>query len=222
MSVKILHRRSKLSPTHTISILPNLSTPSEKSILGNITENVDSLFKHRKSASGNPLSVAERISEFIHFNKPNIDIGSISPLIQKLKVPGLILVGVAFIAGLAYMAYRLYSNWSEKKADETINKIMKDFSESTPELLQLPGWYDQVRNEVAEAVNSKNDTYMVEQITRIKTSMIEKQKSMGHPVGSGIDFFGYSKKGNHKLHKQMKNMHLSSYSGGGMVMPLSY
>lgn len=205
MSVKVLLRRSKLSPTHTIQMLPNLA-PENKMILGNI----GSFFPHRKSASGDALSVAERISEFIHFNKPNINLGSLSPILQKLKVPGLILVGVAFVAGLAYLAYRLYTNWSEKKANETINKIMKDFEESTPELLKLPGWYDQIRAEVAEAVHSKNEEYMIEQITKIKTSIIEKQKSMGHAVGSGIDLFE-----DHSYY-----LPTSKKLGAGIIMPL--
>jgi hypothetical protein len=202
MSVKVLHRRSKLSPTHQISLIPNLQETSPISF----AERFGSYFPHRKSASGEPLSIAQRIAEFIHFKKPNIDLGSMYPLLQKLKVPGLVLVGIAFISGLAYMAYKLYKNWSEKKANETVDKIMKDFTDSTPELLHLPGWYDQVKNAVSEAVYSKNDTYMVEQITKIKTSIVEKQQSMGHPIGSGIDFFGKCRG--------------CSKTGGGIVMPI--
>jgi hypothetical protein len=181
MAVKVLQRRHN-------PMIPNLESPPPQStsFFSNFGKN---LAKHKKSASGQPLTIGERISDFIAFNKPNVNLGAMGPLLQKLKIPSLIIAGISFVAGLAYLAYRLYSNWSDKKANETIEKIMKDFSETTPDLLKLPGWYDQVKNEVTQAVRSGNDKHMVEQITKIKTAMIEKQKSMGHAVGSGFDLF---------------------------------
>lgn len=202
--VKILHRTPKLAP------LPNFETPLDPDKSKGFVTALGSFFPHRKSSYDRPLTLTERISEFIHFKKPNINMNEIAPLVQRLKVPGLVLIGVAFIAGLSYMAYKLYSNWSDKKANETVDSIMIDFTETTPELLQLPGWYDKVRNEVFDAVNSKDDVYMVEQIAKIKTSLIEKQQSMGHAVGSGIDLFVCANKSKKK----------GGRCGRGVIMPL--
>lgn len=214
--VKVLYRTSKLGPTTRISMVPNLDMDppvkygATSSFFDNIGSKIGSFFPHRKSASGEPLTIAQRISEFIHFNKPNIslDMDSFIATLQRLKVPGLAILGVAFVAGVAYLAYRLYKNWNEKKAAETVNKIMKDFEESTPELLQLPGWYEQVKNEVVAAVNSGSDTQMVELIAKIKTALVEKQQSMGKQVGSGIDLF--------EDHIPIRRR----YHGAGVIMPL--
>jgi len=200
--IKVLRRIPKISP------LPNFDPPSDLSKSKSMISYLDSFFVHRKSSYDRPLTIGERIAEFIRLKKPDINMNDISPLVQRLKVPGFVLLGVAFIAGLSYMAYRLYSNWSEKKANETIDSIMQDFSETSPELLRIHGWYDKVRNEVSEAVNSKDDVHMVEQIAKIKTSLIEKQQSMGHLVGSGIDLF-----------KCIQNKN-NSRSGRGIIMPL--
>jgi len=188
MSVKILHRRSKLAPSSGITLM-NMDPPAKYNALPNLFDRIDKAFPHRKSADGGPLSVLDRIKEFIHFKKPDIDMGSVGDILQKLKVPGLVLLGVAFVGGLIYLAYKLYRNWSDKKAEDTINTIMKDFANTAPELLEVPGWQEKVRNEVADAVYSGNEQTMVESITKIKSAIVEKQQSLGKKVGAGIDLF---------------------------------
>lgn len=216
MSVKVLHRRTKLGPTTGISMLPNLdSDPPVKygaiSAFGNLPKIT---FGHRRSATGDPLTIGEKISEFIALNKPNLNINmnSIRELLSKLKVPGLALLGVAFVGGIAYLAYKLYSNWTNEKASKTVDKIMEDFAATTPDLLNLPGWYDQVKTEVINAVGSGDEANMVEQIAKLKTSIVEKQQSMGAKVGAGIDLFDDLC----VLTPRMKKMKI----GGGVIMPL--
>lgn len=195
MAVKVLHRRSKLSPSTGISMLPNLSLdpPANYGPSQSIFQRVDALFPHRKSPDLAPLSFVDRVREFIHFKKPNVDLSAITPMLEKLKVPGLVLAGVAFVAGITYLAYKLYTNWSAKKAEDTVNKIMGDLESTAPELMAIDGWRDKIRAEVVSAVNSGEEG-MVATIANIKADIVEKQKSMGSKVGGGIDLFGGRKK----------------------------
>lgn len=195
MSVKVLQRRTRLGPSAGISMLPNLNPdpPVSYAPVPSIFQRIDALFPHRKSPDLTPLSFADRVREFIHFKKPNIDLSAITPILEKLKVPGLVLAGVAFVAGIAYLAYKLYTNWSAKKAEETVNKIMADLESTAPELMAIDGWRDKIRAEVVSAVNSGEEG-MVTTIANIKTDIIEKQKSMGAKVGAGIDLFGGRRK----------------------------
>lgn len=188
MSVKILQRRSKLSPSHG-SVIMNLDPPVKYNPLPNIITRIDNAFPHRKSVDGAPLGFLDRIKEFIHFKKPNIDLSQIKDIAQKLKIPGLVILGVSFIAGLIYLAYKLYKHFTPEKVNETIDSIMADFMETAPQLMQIPGWAEKIREEVRLAVESGDQSKMVEEIARIKTSIIEKQESLGENVGKGIDLF---------------------------------
>lgn len=210
MSVKTLYRRSKLSPIHNIT-MANMDPPVKYNPIPDIFTRIDKSFPHRKSADGEALSFIDRIKEFIHFKKPNIDLPPVGEMLQKLKVPGLVILGVSFIAGLIYLAYKLYKNYSAQKAEDTINKIMADLVETAPDLMKLPGWSEKIRAEVEYAVTSGSENSMVEEIARIKTSVIDKQKSMGAKVGSGIDLF---------RSQPMTYKHILRGYGSGAVMPL--
>lgn len=207
MSVKILQRRTRLSPTSGISMVKNMDPPVTYNPIPNILGNIDRAFPHRKSVDGAPLSLLDRVKEFIHFKKPNINLANVGDVLQRLKVPGLVLLGVAFVAGLVYLAYKLYRNWSDKKAAETVDKIMADLRETAPSLMEVPGWFEKVRAEVEAAVYSGDETQMVESIAKIKTEIIEKQKSIGEKVGAGIDLFAESP----RIHTRI---------GRGAIMPL--
>lgn len=216
-TVKVLMRKSKLDPRPFVQMVPNIEP--RNSMLDSLTDRFKSMFATRKSASGGPLTIAERVGEFIARNKPNIDINmsDLVATLSNLKVPALAIVGIAFVSGLAYLAYKLYKNWSAGKAEETVNKIMKDFEESTPNLLEVPGWYDKVRNEVVDAVNSGDEKEMVERIASIKNSLIEKQQSMGGHIGGGIDLFDSYANGRGLV--PMKIYEPIAY-GAGVVMPM--
>ena len=215
--VKVLMRNSKLDPRPFVQMVPNIEP--RNSMLDSLTDRFKSMFATRKSASGGPLTIAERIGEFIARNKPNIDIDmpSLVTTLANLKVPALAILGIAFVSGLAYLAYKLYNNWSASKAEETVNKIMKDFEETTPDLLDIPGWYDQVRNEVVAAVNTGNEKDMVERVAAIKNSIMEKQQSMGGRVGGGIDLIDSYANGRGIVPMEI---YQPIAHGAGVVMPV--
>jgi hypothetical protein len=163
-----------MGSAHKVDFLPNLVSMG-----------------HRKTAEGAPLTIMEKIREFIVQNKPNItaDPSAIIAAAKRVKMPLLAVAGVAFIAGVSFLAYKLYKHWSEGKANETIAKIMKDIEASTPDLLRMDGWREQIHQEVSDAVHAGSPEEMTKRITEIKTAVIEKQRSSGKAVGAGIDLF---------------------------------
>jgi|ERR1700744_1674967 len=220
MKPKILYRTRLGRPTSIPTIFGKYESASYIPQLQDARESVESIFAARKSASGGPLTVAERVGEFIARNKPNlnIDTSAIASIASKLKVPGLALLGVAFVAGVSYLAYKLYRKWSDSNAEAAINKIMEDLKSTAPDLFKIPGWADQVRNEVIEAVSSGNDVAMTEKILQIKTAVVEKQNSMGKPVGAGIDLF-YDKQ-SPRYTKRERSYMPNLYHGRGLVSPI--
>lgn len=189
--IKVLNRTRLGRPT-SIPLARHYKPPVGE-IFRDARESVSSAFLHRKTADGGPISFLSRIKEFVARNKPNISVDwtKVSDVLEKIKAPTFIILGVAFIAGVSYLAYRLYKNFSENKAKETIDKIMKDLEETSPDLLKVHGWRQSVRNEVAGAVLSGNENTMIDKIMKIKEKIIEHQNTINpQNTGNGIDLFG--------------------------------
>jgi hypothetical protein len=155
-----------------------------------------------------PLGMLDRIKESIVFNAPGIasaasslsgllDSDVLGQVLSRLKLPAIAALGVAFVSGLAYLAYKLYNRYTTSGADEAVEKIMADLSNTAPDLMKVEGWYDKILGEVIDAVESSNDpSVLVEKIAAIKTAVIEHQKTISpERIGSGISLFAGRKKG---------------------------
>lgn len=198
MSVKTLRRITQQQR----NIVAGTDTVAQSSVLGRLfgsagDEGAEFLYRigrHRKSADDLPLSTIDRIKESIVFNAPALasamDKGTIMNLLSKLKLPIMITLGIAAIASIAYLAYRLYGHYTAKKKQETIDAIMKDIEATAPDLVNVPGWRESIRNEVDEATSSKDAQHMVERVAAIKASVIKHQQTINpNNVGSGINIY---------------------------------
>jgi hypothetical protein len=143
----------------------------------------------RKSASGEALTFAQKVSEFIARNAPKVEPGAVMDILQKAKTPLLVTLGVTAAAGLIYLAYKLYKHFTEKSARETVETIMADLRNVAPDIFNVPGWEAQVETDVMNAVTSGPEN-MVNEIARIKATLIDKQqKTNPRGMGAGINMF---------------------------------
>lgn len=197
MSVKTLRRITQQQR----NIVSGTDAP-QSTVLGRLfnsageegSEFLHNMGRHRKSADDLPLSTVDRIKESIVFNAPALaaamDKGTLMSLLSKLKLPIMITLGIAAIAAIAYLAYRLYTHYTSKKREETIDTIMKDIEATAPDLVNIEGWRESIRNEVEEAVSAKDAQHMVAKVAEIKANVIKHQQSINPTnVGSGINVF---------------------------------
>lgn len=187
-TIKVLQRKAKPSSLH----FQQAPTKQSSIVDIGIKSGFENMLSTRKSPTGNPLTIFEKIKEFISRNKPyiNIDWGRLRDVVSRLKIPILGVLGIAFISGVAYLSYKLYQHYTEKNKNETINKIMHDFEETSPDLFNVPGWRESILKEVQDAVNSGNESIMTEKIVKIKEKIIDHQSNINHKnMGSGIDLF---------------------------------
>lgn len=193
MSVKILMRRPGPSLGSVLSQPsppPVSSLPTFKNILTGLGDKISSAFATRKSASGDALSFVEKVGEFIARNVPSIDPITVMNLMSAAKVPALAALGVAAAAGIVYMAYRLYKHFTEKGARETIETIMKDLRDTAPDVFNVPGWAEQIEEDVTTAVGAGPEE-MINKIAQIKNTLIEKQRATAPKnIGAGLNVFG--------------------------------
>jgi len=199
MSVKTLMRRTKLNRS-IITPEPDIIDKA-KSMLGRLFSPSDAgsdfihrMGRHRKSADELPLSTIDRIKESIVFNAPSLaavmNNTTLRDILSKLKLPLIATLGISFIAGLAYLAYRLYTNYTTTRKRETIDTIMKDIEATAPDLVGVQGWRESIRNEVEEATNRNTPADLVSAIAGIKSAVIKHQHSINaENIGSGINMF---------------------------------
>lgn len=146
----------------------------------------------RKTASGEAFEVGERIQEFVAQNLPKLDISpaAIAGLASKLKMPLIAAVGVAAVAGLAYLVYKLYTN--RASISETISTVMSDLKNIAPDLTRIPGWLDSIKKEVSDAFSGDAPSAL-KKLIKIKDAVLDHQKSINPSgVGAGINMFGQS------------------------------
>lgn len=141
----------------------------------------------RKSADPDvPLSFIDKVREFIHFNAPKVDLGEISEMLGRAKLPLLAVLGVTAAAGIAYLAYKAYHNRGNIGA--IVSKLMDDIKATAPDVMKVPGWFESVRTHISDAVNSLADSpaKLINKLAKIKEEMINHQSQIA-PAGSGIN-----------------------------------
>ena len=186
--VKVLMRRPR-----PVSSVPSFNpTPIIGSLggLGNrLKEVVGSAFATRKSADDGPLSFVSRVREFIARNGPDIDLSFVINALAGLKTPVMVTLGVAAVAGLVYLAWKLYKHFTTGGAANAVDTIMADLKSLAPDLFEVPGMEDSVEDKVANAVESGPEE-MVKQVAEIRADVMANQhKTNPARVGSGIDYF---------------------------------
>lgn len=233
MSVKILNRTRLGRPT-SVPVLATIRLPSggPSARLGPVrnvgfADKMSTVFRAfsdggtRKTADGAPPSILEKIREFITQNVPKFsgDTQFVSDLVQKLKVPAIAALGIAFVGGLAYLAYRLYKHHTQKNVDSTVSAVMADIQSTTPDLLKIPGWADTIRAEVTAAASAGGDpAAFVEKIAAIKSAVIAHQKSINPSrVGSGFNMISFRISPGLRGHRRAQQR---SGTGGGIKVPI--
>lgn len=186
--VKVLMRRPR-----PVSSVPDLSPAAVVGSLGGLgsrlKDAVGSAFATRKSADDGPLSFISRVREFIARNGPDIDLSFIISALSGLKTPIMITLGVAAVAGLVYLAWKLYKHFTTGGAANAVDTIMADLKSIAPDLFGVPGMEESVADKVANAVESGPEE-MVKQVAEIRADVMAKQhKTDPARVGSGIDYF---------------------------------
>jgi hypothetical protein len=190
MAVKTLRR----IPQGSIHINPAPTQASLGILRGGLTDigaRVASALATRKSADGGPLSIGERVQEFIARNAPNITIDPtfVFDTLKKMKTPIIAALGIAAVAGLVYLSYRLYKHFTAPKANEAANTMMADLHNLAPDVFAIDGWEAAVRSRVEAAVNAGPEG-MVEQLAQIKAELQEMQhKTKPEALGAGINMF---------------------------------
>lgn len=196
MSIKVLRRVHK--PIQ--STMPALF----ESRLEAIKSWLPSLRGSRKSASGDAASALELIKEFFTMNAPDISLANITALASKLKMPLLIAVGIAAVAAIIYLVYKVYTNRESIQA--AIDEFMADLKNVAPDLVKIPGWLDSIKHEISDAFSMENPAGIVERLVKIKDAVMGHQKTISPAnMGSGLLYIpGHS------------------HHGGGLKVPLHY
>lgn len=169
----------------------------------------------RKPADGESLSIASYIKEFItRAAGSEIDSNFILNAVKSIKGPVLAVLGVAAVAGLIYLAYKLYTNWNPAAVQQTIDTIIADLKSIAPSIVAVPGWLNEIRERVVRIVSSdsqQSPIAMVSELADIKADLIDKQKKADPKVaGAGIDMFGRNSQSTpHRLRRRAR--------GSGMV-----
>ena len=192
--IKVLMRRpgavSSVQPAAGNHIVSSLGA------LGNrLSDAAASAFATRKSADGGPLSFISKVCEFIARNGPDIDLSFIVNALAGLKTPILITLGVAAVAGLVYLAWKLYKHFTAGGAASATKTIMEDLQSIAPDLFGVPGMPEAIADQVSAAVQA-GPTEMVREVAEIKADVMQKQHKIDPGrAGSGINYFGERHRG---------------------------
>lgn len=126
--------------------------------------------------------------------------------LQRLKLPLVAIVGVAAVAGLAYLAYRLWNarrnHQGAAEEHKAASMITKDFEDSVPDLIAA-GWGDTIKQGVADIVHSAPESEFVDRLARFKAELMEKQAKIAEVPHGG----------------SLLNL-ISRRAGGGIAVPL--
>ncbi len=175
MSVKVLRRIQR--PQKNMPDLFDSRLDAIKSLF--------SLRGARKSASGESPSAIESVKEFFTMNAPDISISSIAEMASKLKTPLIVALGVAAVAAIIYLVYKVYTN--KEPIQKAISDFIADIRNVAPDLTAVPGWLDSIRNEVVEAFAAGSPATIVERLVRIKNAVLGHQKSINsNNIGRGL------------------------------------
>lgn len=177
--------------TNLIAASPIASALNPTAVSAAVREGLEDLSiaasRARKPAEGT-LSFLDRVREFIHFNAPKAPLSSIMSTLSHAKMPILVSLGVAAAGGLAYLAYKVYQNRDE--IPSAINKIMEDIRETVPDLVQVQGWAQSIRNEVTSIVDKFADapSKLISKIAELKATVMNHQSTINpENMGGGVN-----------------------------------
>lgn len=184
--------------------------PAASSAIDSLRQGVEDLAivasRARKPADPNvPLGLIDKVREFIHFNAPKVNLSAITDILSKVKTPLIATLGIAFVAGISYIAYKIYTNRESIK--HGIDQIMKDITSTAPDLLKVPGWAQSIYDTVSNYVHqySHEPSKLISKIMEVKDMIIKHQSTINPAnVGSGINMI----------------KHMRSHHGGGIKAPI--
>ena len=121
-----------------------------------------------------------------------IDKEAVFGLIKRLKLPIVATIGIAAVAGLTYLAYRLFKSRQEGQPKqsqealkvETVETVMEDLHNIAPGILSIESWRQWAVQKVTDAIGTKTGDQLVEELAKISASLKEKQAQL-NPTGGG-------------------------------------
>lgn len=154
--------------------------------------------------------ILDSVISMISSRASDISMADITTLAAKLKMPVLIILGIAAAAAIIYLVYKVYTN--REPIGRAINEFIEDIKRIAPDLTRIPGWLESIKHKITNAFQSKNPASAVSELAGVKAAVIEHQKTIG-PVGSGIDFFD-------SLGCHPKQLPAHSRRGAGLKVPM--
>jgi hypothetical protein len=217
--VKILNRRHAPEIKVPTSLLSRFAA-SAKNTFGNIAAHFSGPPARGKQKLGfdpseaiDPSTIVGKVQNLLLPLVGYVDSGVLRQMLSKMKVPLIAAVGIASVAGLAYLAYRLWESRQEhsgvtQQEKTTAQIFMEDLRKSAPDLFKIEGWQDTVARHVTEIIRTADAADLVAKLAKLKEEVLEQQSKIGPPQHGG----GFMLK---RLTSVRRHGH-----GGGIAAPL--
>jgi hypothetical protein len=166
------------------------------------------------------MTAATYVKEFItRAVGHEIDTSFILDALRSVKTPLIVTIGIAAVAGLVYLAYKLYKNWNPSLVKNTLETIMADIRDIAPSIVGVPGWLEEIRARVSGIISGSKDdpAAMVSQLAEMRADLMDKQaRTNPKAAGSGIDMVGRSAYENRHIRGKDRSKR-RAHRGGGLV-----
>lgn len=111
---------------------------------------------------------------------------------KKFKLPLAATVGIATVAGLAYLAYRIWKSRQngdgETEKENSLSAIMSDIKAAIPDIVNIPGWETTVAEKVYDILSNSDHVDIPVRISELKSQLMNKQAEISPPpnIGEGL------------------------------------
>jgi hypothetical protein len=182
--------------TFLSNMIPDIKAPAAiESLRQGVEDLAITASRARKSADPTvPLGMIDKVREFIHFNAPKVNLSAITDILSKVKTPLLATLGIAFVAGISYIAYKVYTNRESIK--HAVEQIVKDIKDTAPDLFKVPGWAQSIYDTVSDYVHkyAQEPSKLISKIAEIKDTIMSHQSTINPAnMGSGINMIKHMK-----------------------------
>lgn len=115
-------------------------------------------------------------------------------MVNVIPKAGVAAIGIAAVAGLIYLVYKLWKahQTGDRRsiidtARHLANEVLEDFKHSAPDLFAIPGWLDQIKRQIADAVGSGDPATVLGRLASIKEEIVGHQGRMDPAkIGKGL------------------------------------
>jgi hypothetical protein len=139
-------------------------------------------------------SITQKLTEEL---SPYMNEDILTGLLPLLSQHSSKIISVTALAALAYAAYKIYKmnqrgdlDKAKREADILIKKLLSDLRQRAPQLFDIPGWLDNIRDRLKTAFEQSDISKMINELIDTFHNVVYNQQSIGEVKGGRLNI-GY-------------------------------